>query len=170
MGFALLSVYLGLATSTSALAAGSEPFQIDIPRIGAQAAVVPVGMDASGLMQAPFDPDTVGWFQPGVRLGVPGNVLLDGHTDWGGRQRVFGLLRHLEPGDTLQITSADGEVLSFEVAWTRLYDAETAPLDEIFQQTNTEEVTLITCGGPFDPTIRMYLSRWIVRAVRSDAH
>ena len=126
-------------------------------------------MDANGAMQAPEDPDTVGWFEPGVQLGVPGNVLLDGHADWGGRLRVFGRLHQLEPGDTLQITSADGGVLTFDVVWTRLYDAETAPLDEIFQQTSAQEVTLITCGGSFDPSIRMYLGRWVVRAIRSDA-
>ena len=69
----------------------------------------------------------------------------------------------------MQITSADGGVLTFNVVWTRLYDAETAPLEEIFQQTSAQEVTLITCGGRFDPAIRMYLERWVVRAIRSDA-
>jgi hypothetical protein len=53
------------------------------------------------------------------------------------------------------------------VAWTRLYDADTAPLGEIFQQTSDEEVTLITCGGAFDPSVHMYLGRWVVRGIRS---
>jgi len=169
LGFVVLSLYVGLAMPTGALAAGTEPAQIDIPKIGTSATVVPLGMDANGFMQAPDDPDTVGWFQPGVKLGVPGNVLLNGHADWGGQLRVFGLLHRLQPGDTLQITTTDGDVLSFEVVWTRLYDAQTAPLDEIFEQTSVQEVTLITCGGTFDPAIHMYLSRWVVRGIRSDA-
>jgi sortase (surface protein transpeptidase) len=169
LGFGVASLYLGLAAPTPALAVGTAPVQIDIPKIGTQAQIVPLGMDADGVMQAPDDPDTVGWFEPGVKLGVPGNVLLDGHADWGGRLRVFGLLHQLVPGDTFQITSEEGDVLTYDVVWTRLYDAETAPLDEIFQHTSAQEVTLITCGGTFDPAIRMYLGRWVVRGIRSDA-
>jgi len=163
-----LAVALYLALAAPALADGSAPIQIDIPKIGTHAPVVPLGANADGSMQAPEDPDTVGWFAPGVKIGVPGNVLLDGHVDWGGRLRVFGLLSRLQQGDAVQITSADGDLLTYSVAWTRLYDADGAPLDEIFQQSGDEEVTLITCGGAFDRSIHMYLSRWIVRAVRSD--
>lgn len=166
LAFAALSLYFGLAPAP-AVAAGSEPAEIDIPKIGTHAVVVPLGRDANGFMEAPDDPDTVGWFQPGVKIGVPGNVLLDGHVDWGGRLRVFGLLRELQPGDSFQITDSGGDVLTYSVAWTRLYDADTAPLGEIFQQTSDEEVTLITCGGAFDPSVHMYLGRWVVRGIRS---
>lgn len=148
-------------------AAGGVPVQIDIPSIGTHAAIVPLGEDDDGTMQAPTDPDTVGWYQLGVGIGTPGNALLDGHVDWGGRLRVFGLLKRLQPGDTFQITDADGNVLNYSVAWTRIYDANTAPVDEIFDQTPDEEVTLITCGGAFDQSIHMYVSRWVVRAVRT---
>lgn len=143
------------------------PVYIDIPSIGTHAAIVPLGDEDDGTMQAPTDPDTVGWYEPGVGIGAPGNALLDGHVDWGGRLRVFGQLRRLQPGDTLQLTDADGNVLTYSVTWTRMYDADTAPLDQIFEQTDDEEVTLITCGGAFDPAIHMYVSRWVVRAVRS---
>jgi hypothetical protein len=61
-------------------------------------------------------------------------------------------------------------VLSYSVSWTRFYpDAETAPLEEIFGQVEpSEELTLITCGGSFDPVQRMYLGRWVVRALRAE--
>jgi sortase (surface protein transpeptidase) len=145
---------------------GSVPLAIDIPRIGTHARVVALGEDDDGTMQAPTDPDTVGWYEPGVGLGAPGNALLDGHVDWGGRLRVFGALGQLAPGDAIQITDEAGSVFSYRVAWTRLYTADDAPLDEIFAQTPAEELTLITCGGAFDHSIRMYLSRWVVRATR----
>ena len=102
-------------------------------------------------------------------VGAPGNALLDGHVDWGGRLRAFGWLRQLEPGDAIQITDESGTVLSYSVTWTRLYAADTAPLDEIFAQTSDEELTLITCGGAFDTSVRMYVSRWVVRATRTPA-
>ena len=146
---------------------GSVPVRVDIPSIGTHAQVVPLGEDDDGTMAAPADPDTVGWYELGVGVGTPGNALLDGHVDWGGRLRVFGLLRQLRPGDTFQITDSDGHVLSYSVTWTRLYEADNAPLDEIFQQTADEVVTLITCGGAFDPSAHMYVSRWVVRGVRT---
>jgi sortase (surface protein transpeptidase) len=148
------------------LGAGSAPVFIDIPRIGTHAAVVPLAQDDDGTMQAPTDPDVVGWYALGTGLGAPGNALLDGHVDWGGRLRVFGLLRQLAPGDTVQITDDAGQVFSYAVQWTKLYDADSAPLDEIFAASQDEEVTLITCGGPFDQSIHMYVSRWVVRATR----
>jgi LPXTG-site transpeptidase (sortase) family protein len=148
---------------------GSTPMAIDIPSIGTHAQVVPLGQDDDGTMQAPTDPDTVGWYGLGVGVGAPGNALLDGHVDWGGQLRVFGFLRQLEPGDAIQITNADGTVLNYSVTWIRLYTADTAPLDEIYEQTSDEEVTLITCGGAFDTAIRMYVSRWVVRATRTSS-
>jgi sortase (surface protein transpeptidase) len=148
--------------------AGSVPASIRIPKIGTAAQVVPLGMDDAGTLDAPTDPDTVGWFMLGPGVGAPGNAILDGHVDWGGRLRVFGLLRTLTPGDDIFVTDQDGQTLRYRVAWTRLVDADDAPLDEIYAQGPDPELTLITCGGAFDRSIHMYLSRWVVRAVSAD--
>jgi len=166
-GLPAVLITLACPTLARAQAAGAVPTSIDIPRIGTHALVVPLGQDDDGAMQAPNDPDTVGWYNLGTGVGAPGNVLLDGHVDWGGRLRVFGLLGQLAPGDTIQITDTDGNVLNYSVSWTTLYAADNAPLEQIFEQTSDEEVTLITCGGTFDPSVHMYVSRWIVRAARS---
>jgi LPXTG-site transpeptidase (sortase) family protein len=163
------TLLLAVAAPAQAQALGDVPTYIDIPKIGTHAQVVPLAEDDDGAMQAPTDPDTVGWYQPGMGIGTPGNALLDGHVDWAGRLRTFGLLRQLEPGDAIQITDADGNVLSYSVSWIMLVEADSAPLDEIFEQTPDEEVTLITCGGAFDPALHMYVSRWIVRAARVTA-
>jgi LPXTG-site transpeptidase (sortase) family protein len=157
------------AASAHAQTAGGVPKYIDIPSIGAHAVVVPLGEEPDGTMQAPTDPDTVGWYEPGVGIGIPGNAVLDGHVDWGGRLRVFGRLRQLGPGDAIQITDANGSVLTYSVSWIKLIEADGAPMDEIFEQSNDEMVTLITCGGAFDLTLHMYVSRWIVRAARTTA-
>ena len=142
------------------------PALIDIPSIGTHAVIVPLGLEDDGSMASPSDPDTVGWYAPGPGVGTAGNVLLDGHVDWGGRLRVFGLLKLLEPGDTIQITDTNGNVLTYSVVWKQLVDADDAPVEDIFAQGPQQELTLITCGGAFDPSIHMYVSRWVVRAVR----
>jgi sortase (surface protein transpeptidase) len=168
----LLAGLMALAITTSAPAAahtvGAAPAVLDIPRIGTHAQIVPLGQEDDGTMQSPSDPDTVGWYNLGTGIGAPGNALLDGHVDWGGRLRVFGLLRQLAPGDAIQITDTQGNVLNYSVAWTRLYDTNTAPVDQIFEQTADEQITLITCGGAFDQAAHMYTSRWVVRALRSE--
>jgi len=146
------------------LALGTVPARIDIPRTGTHADIVPLGLEEDGAMAAPVDPDTVGWWQDGPGLGGSGNMLLDGHVDWGGRLRVFGLLKQLAPGDEIYVADQNGARKTYAVVWTRLYEAETAPLDEIFPTTPDEQLTLITCGGEFDPSIKMYVSRWVVRA------
>jgi sortase (surface protein transpeptidase) len=156
------------AAPASAHTVGAAPAVIDIPRIGTHAEIVPLGQEEDGTMQSPTDPDTVGWYNLGTGIGAPGNALLDGHLDWGGRLRVFGLLRQLASGDTIQITDTNGNVLNYSVTWSRLYDATTAPLEQIFEQTADEQITLITCGGTFDQSAHVYVSRWIVRATRSE--
>src|SRR5262245_1576279 len=69
---------------------GVTPTFVSIPRIGTAARVVPLGLLEDGTLDAPEDPDTVGWFELGSGIGAPGNTILDGHVDWGGRLRVFG--------------------------------------------------------------------------------
>jgi sortase (surface protein transpeptidase) len=147
---------------------GTVPLFVRIPKIGTAARVVPLGMDDEGTLDSPSDPDSVGWFSLGPGVGAPGNAILDGHIDWGGRLRVFGLLRTLSPGDEVLVTDQDGQTLRYSVRWTRLYEADDAPLDEIYEQGPDQELTLITCGGAFDPAIHMYVSRWVVRAVSAD--
>jgi sortase A len=147
---------------------GATPVHIDIPSTGTHAEVIPLGEETDGTMEAPSDPDTVGWYAPGFGLGVAGNALLDGHVDWGGRPRVFGMLRTLAQGDEVTLTAEDGSAYRYEVSWIKLYQANAAPLDDIFAGDGGEEITLITCGGAFDPVARMYVSRWIVRATRAD--
>jgi sortase (surface protein transpeptidase) len=173
----LVAVWLGVwlaLTSTEVVSAqpanvqavtGTAPAFVRIPKIGTAARVVPLGMDEDGTLDSPSDPDTIGWFSLGPGVAAPGNAILDGHVDWGGRLRVFGLLRTLSPGDEVLVTDEHDQTLRYTVAWTRLYDADNAPLDEIYEQAEDKQVlTLITCGGAFDPAIHMYVSRWVVRA------
>jgi sortase (surface protein transpeptidase) len=146
--------------------AGTVPVAIDIPSIGTHASIVPLGEEPDGTMSAPDDPDTVGWYALGLGLGTPGNAYFDGHVDWAGQLRAFGLLRRLTAGERITITDASGTLYTYGVEWTRLYRAETAPLAEVFAHGETEQITLITCGGTFDPQQHLYDSRWVVRASR----
>ncbi|MCC6177016.1 MAG: class F sortase [Chloroflexi bacterium] len=143
---------------------GAAPISIAIPAIGLEAQVVPVGQDPDGAMAAPSDPDTVAWYELGSGMGVPGNVVLAGHINWGGQLRAFGLLDRLGPGDAILIVDADEKGYEYRVSTSTMVRAEGAPVDDIFGPTPNPTLTLITCGGEYVAATREYLDRLIVRA------
>ncbi len=167
--FATFAMLLGFIPAT-ALAqtppAGTHPVTISIPRLGQSAPVVGLGLEDDGALAAPTDPDTVGWYELGAPVGTPGNAVFDGHVDWAGRLRAFGLLKLLAPGDLIEVGDDQGRTLEYRVTWNETVDAVDAPVDDIFAQGPAEEITLITCGGEFDHVTHQYLSRVVVRAER----
>lgn len=143
---------------------GVPPTSLVIPRLGVEAITVGVGQDEEGAMDVPPDPDQVAWYALGPGMGVPGNAVFAAHVDWGGRPRVFGRLSALGPGDAILVVDGEGNVYEYLVESSRLVRAEGAPIDEIFGQGDEAVITLITCGGAYDPATREYLDRLIVRA------
>jgi hypothetical protein len=141
------------------------PVVLKIPAIGVDATVFPVGEDIEGAMDVPPTPDTVAWWSLGAGTGVPGNVVLAAHVDWGGRLRVFGLLHRLGPGDLIVVVDEQLREYSYQVIWSEWLDAS-APTEPIFSNSDVAEVTLITCGGVFDQSTRQYVDRLVVRAVQ----
>lgn len=148
---------------------GGTPTSIQIPRLGVNALIVPVGLDPDGAMSAPSGPFEVGWYSPGAIPGGPGNVLLDGHVDWTDRQTgvpfgaVFWRLRELGQGDDVYMTSGDKQYrYTVEKVVTVSWDDPAGA--QFLQPTATPTATLITCGGQFDRAARNYSHRVIVVA------
>ena len=143
---------------------GVAPATLAIPKLGVQAEVAPVNYDEEGLMAIPPDPDMVAWFEYGPGMGVGGNAIFAAHVDWGGRPRVFARLTALEPGDAVLIMDVRGRGFQYVVESSHVYDAEGAPVEEIFAQTVEPMITLITCGGRYQAATREYLDRIVVVA------
>ena len=97
------------------------------------------------------------------------NAVFAGHLDYVDvGAAVFARVGELVPGDGIEIVSVTGEQFAYAVEWVQLFRTEEAPVDEILRQPDDEElVTLITCGGTFDPATALYSDRLIARAVRS---
>ncbi|HET7641160.1 MAG TPA: class F sortase [Ktedonobacteraceae bacterium] len=117
------------------------PIAIDAPQI--QAPLVAVGIDDSGQMQPPDDPDTAGWMMIGKH-----HLILDGHVDWNYRLRPFSNLRYLNEGDEIDVTGDDGNSYAYTVVWSHVFDLDSIP-EEVFQPTAIETLTAITCAGQF---------------------
>ena len=79
---------------------------------------------------------------------------------------VFYSLRDAQPGSEVHLALVDGSIANYRVLNVVMYDESTAPVLEIVGPTERETLTLITCGGSFDPASREYDKRVVLRAER----
>jgi len=155
--------------SASGVRRGVAPVAIQIDKAGVDAPIETGGI-VDGIMHDPTGPWVVTWYDDLAALGEGGNAVMAGHVDyWDTGPAVFYNLEDLAPGDEITVTVAGGTVYTYAVEWGRMYElAEliSAAIQEIVGDTGQESLTLITCGGEFDPATGEYLERMVVRAVR----
>ncbi len=121
-----------------------------------------------GAMQDPSGPWEVAWYENLGSLGAPGNVVMAGHIDyWNVGPSVFYNLGGVQPGAEIIVTGDDGLQYPFTVEWTEMFTSDAMPMEKITGPTDTQSLTLITCGGAFDYVNGEYLQRTVVRATRS---
>jgi hypothetical protein len=150
-----------LAAAQAIVAAARPPARLQVPAIGVDARVEPVGQDAQGRMANPSGADSVAWFQPGVTPGDVGDAVLAGHLDWTSGPAVFWRLGSLRRGDEVTVVRADGSRARFVVDATSTmpFDAAT---DALFTRDGPPALTLITCAGAWDRQRGTYLQRLVV--------
>lgn len=146
------------------------PIQLLIPDAGVDA-VIEVGVvTPEGVMENPSGSWVVAWYEV---LGAPGlnsNAVMAGHLDyWDVGPAVFWNLPNLGPGAPMTVVMENGEQISYALDSSRLYNVREELTPEVIQQnitgpTDREALTLITCGGEFDPVTGEYLYRQVVRS------
>jgi hypothetical protein len=146
----------------------AAPSWLEIPAAHVSAAVVDLGVEPDGVMDAPSTPDVVGWYRMSARAGQPGNSVLSGHVDWGQNTAVFWGLRDLVPTDAILVRGADGAQHRYVVEWNRVFARDDPSANELMRGSRGSVLTLITCDGIYDRSIRDYSGRRIVRALLSD--
>ncbi|MBW3634737.1 MAG: class F sortase, partial [Chloroflexi bacterium] len=133
-------------------------------------APIELGAVVDGVMLDPSGPWVVSWYEPLGKIGEGGNVVMAGHVDyWNVGPAVFWDVRNLPPGDIIRVVGEDGASYEYAVEWTQEYNVATDLTPEVIQtqivgDTGQESLTLITCGGDFDPATGEYNQRWVVRA------
>ena len=141
------------ATSTAfavseAVSPTSTPVHISIPSIGVDTNVQKVGITYKGNMGVPNNYTDTGWYKYGTVPGEVGSAVIDGHVDNGfGTPAVFENLKNMKIGDSVFVTMDNGTVLHFVVVDIETYYYKSAPLQEIFNQTDAARLNLITCTG-----------------------
>jgi len=158
--------------------------RLRIPVLGVDAPVGTRAVGRDGVMALPAGPSDVAWYDlaawPGMggTPGEGGNAVFSGHLDYDARvhyanaeyrgQAVFGSLRLLTPGDTIEVVRG-GRTLRYTVKWVRQLSADPARTDwgEVWSSNvPVESLTLYTCGGDFDAVTQGYRERVVVRAER----
>jgi LPXTG-site transpeptidase (sortase) family protein len=94
-------------------------------------------------------------------IGAPGNAVIAGHVVTLSEGNVFRFLYQLDIGDQIDVWDQKTREYDFRVVGVKLVrPSDTSVMD----QTPDETLTLITCGGTFDPVKREFSDRLIVTA------
>lgn len=129
------------------------------------AAVEHVGKTPEGAMDVPKAWENVAWFEPGYEPGATGNAVMAGHLDTDDPNNpcaVFCYLNKIDKGDEVAVQDETGKMTRFRVTKVELFDADNAPLYEIFGPSDTAGLNLITCDGAWDQNAQQYDKRLVV--------
>jgi sortase (surface protein transpeptidase) len=151
------------APSTSA-APVSPPVRLQVPAIGVDSELMPLGLKADGSLEVPLSGFPAGWFTGGPKPGEVGPAVMAGHVDWGGSRGVFFDLRSLKPGDGIAVTRADGSTVHFAVVSVQQFPKNAFPSAAVYGDLDHPGLRLITCGGSFDRSERSYVDNIVVFA------
>jgi LPXTG-site transpeptidase (sortase) family protein len=144
--------------------AGAVPVRIQIPSIGVDAPVVPVGVDATGGVDVPQDVRVAGWYRFGSAPGADGSAVVLGHVDSAIQGTgVFFRLQTIPVGATVRIELRGGAAVTYRVVARRAYLKTRLP-PSLFRRSGPTGLALITCGGPFDPSRHRYQDNVVVYA------
>ena len=142
-----------------------RPVRVVINPLEASAVVVPVGVDENRAVVVPSDAMRLGWYRFGrsPAEGI-GSTVVVGHRDSRTQGRgVLFRLNEVENGDPITVELSDGSTVNYRVVDERFYLRESLP-EVLFERSGAPRLTLITCGGPYDPE-RGYRDNLVVTAV-----
>ncbi|HEY0817035.1 MAG TPA: class F sortase [Pseudonocardia sp.] len=137
---------------------------MQIPAIGVDSALMPLGLRADGSLQVPPSGFPAGWYTGAPSPGELGPAILAGHVDWGGHAGVFYRLRELKPDAEVTVTRQDGTAAVFRVTQVNEYPKDKFPTAAVYGDLDHAGLRLITCGGSFDRQTRNYDDNIVVFA------
>ncbi|MCM3484739.1 class F sortase [Kocuria rosea] len=145
---------------------GSAPVAVRIPAVGASSELLHLGLRPDGSLEVP--PTGPGapasWYTSSPTPGERGPAVLLGHVNaTDGGPGVFAGLRGLAPGDTVEITRADGSTAVFVVDRGEQHAKNAFPTRAVYGNTAGAELRLITCDG-YDPATGLFDDNYVVYA------
>jgi len=146
--------------------AARVPVRIGVQAIEVSAPILGVGTDpATQELVVPPTVATAVWWAYGARPGdSSGDVVVAAHVDYNHKYGIFFDLYRLSPGTLVTVTTANGATKSYVVASNVHVVKPALAQRQLFTTTGRPRLTLITCGGSFDPAKRSYRDNIVVTA------
>jgi hypothetical protein len=147
--------------------ARSMPVSVRIRAIGVDSTLLHLGLNPDGTIQVPSlqtSAAKAAWYKYSATPGQIGSSVIEGHVDSTRGPAVFFRLGALHPGNTIEVTLADGVTAVFRVTGVREYAKARFPARTIYGAADFAALRLITCGGAFDYATGHYLSSTVVFA------
>jgi LPXTG-site transpeptidase (sortase) family protein len=153
----------------------ATPARMVIEKMGMDAPIITLGLDANRLPEVPDDPDVVAWYDFSTKPGQGSNAVFGGHVDWTVNGQpvtaVFWGLGELEEGDVVKILLKDDSELQYRVTDNVALGYDDPEGVKVMYRTPNDVITLISCGGtwvsdPSNPLGGNYTHRVVVRAKR----
>ena len=147
---------LGSALLTPLPEPAPQPIALVVDSVGISSApIVDVGVEPNGEMEIPGATE-IGWYRYGSTPGESGSAVLAAHIAFNGTDGVFRDLDDVEVGNIVEVLYDDGSTSRFEITETAQYAKDELPVERIFAKDGDPVLTLITCGGDFNRSVRSY--------------
>jgi hypothetical protein len=158
---------------TGPLLGRSVPVRLDIPDLHVRSELLQLGLNPDQTVQVPpLSKDSkAGWYKYSPTPGQLGPSVILGHVDsakYG--PGVFFKLGALRPGSTLSVTRSDHTTAVFRVDRVVSYPKAHFPTLEVYGNTDSAQLRLITCGGRFDAGSHNYQSNIVAYATLVSSH
>jgi len=99
-------------------------------------------LNVARCLRLPADPARVAKWAGGQRL------VLSGHVNWDGQDGALALLAKVRAGDRAYLTDENGAVTEWAAIGAAREDLK-GDKSALFVSSQTPELTILTCGGPF---------------------
>jgi sortase (surface protein transpeptidase) len=151
----------------------SVPVNLEIPELNVHSDLLQLGLNPDQTVQVPpLEKDSrAGWYKYSPTPGQLGPSVILGHVDskkYG--PGVFFKLGALRPGNTLSVTRSDRTTAVFRVDRVVSYPKNSFPTLEVYGNTDSAQLRLITCGGKFDISSHNYEDNIVAYATLVSSH
>jgi len=151
----------------------SVPVALEIPQLKVRSDLLQLGLNPDQTVQVPpLEKDSrAGWYKYSPTPGQLGPSVILGHVDsakYG--PGIFFKLGALRPGDTLSVIRSDRTAAVFRVDRVASYPKDSFPTLEVYGNTDSAQLRLITCGGKFDLSSHNYESNIVAFATLVSSH
>ncbi len=142
------------------------PNRVEIPDLGIDVTVQPVGLDEQGRMDLFEDPSIAAWYQWGpAPASEAGSTVIAAHVDSLEYDLLpFARLEDAVAGTQVFVTDAAGTRHPYAVQLVEVLDKADVDWAAAFDRAGPPRLTLVTCGGEFDYENRRYLSNLVLTA------